>query len=294
MSQESFCCPVCKGALETGSGGLRCETCDRSYPIVERIADFFVSETTEDFIDEPSKTWLDPKIVDARDTIYSLCARELHGMRFCMQEIGQRTGENCLVLEVGMGTGHFTRWLDEVSLPGTEIFAFDFSWPIIKKAQVNTYGLSKVTLFRANARGQLPFEQESFDIVFLRLASLGGHGVPNVQAGFELLKPGGWYFEAGWEQARYDTSPTDWAVEHGFDYAEEHEWQYYRIQNDTERAASEMELDRLVHQGGHAALKTHLQTRITTEASRPDSLREVLTFEHLLIARKPFQSVAAC
>ena len=134
-------------------------------------------------IDEPNKTWLDPEIVDARDVEYRLCARELKGMVFCMQEISKRTSAGCRVLEVGMGTAHFTRWLAEVSELGTEVYAFDFSWPIIEKARANTYGLSGVTLFRANARGAFPFKDASFDVVLLRLAPLGPHGVPNVRAG---------------------------------------------------------------------------------------------------------------
>ena len=35
--------------------------------------------------------------------------------------------------------------------------------------------------------GNLPFRKETFDLVFLRLAPLGEHGMPNVQAAFQLL-----------------------------------------------------------------------------------------------------------
>jgi len=176
LSLDSFCCPVCKGVLITNSADLRCAACEKKFPLMDGIPDFFISETEDDSIDEPSKTWLAPRIVGARDTVYRLCARELKSMAFCMQEIGKRTGAGCRIMEVGMGTGHFTRWLAEVSRPGTEIYAFDFSWPIIEKAKINAQGLSEVTLFRANARGRLPFKNESFDIVLLRLAPLGRMG----------------------------------------------------------------------------------------------------------------------
>jgi SAM-dependent methyltransferase len=106
--------------------------------------------------------------------------------------------------------------------------AFDYSWPIIERARQNIGKVAGVTLIRANSRGRLPFKNRTFDIVFCRLAPLGAHGVPNVQAAFELLKPGGWFFEAGWEPGRFETPQTEWAIQHGFAHAEHHVWQYER------------------------------------------------------------------
>jgi SAM-dependent methyltransferase len=265
---------------------LRCKPCGREFPIVDGIPDFFISETIGESIDEPSKTWLDSSIVEARDTVYRLCARELKGMATCMQEIGQRTGEKCRLLEVGMGTGHFTRWLAEISRPGTEIYAFDFSWPILEKAKANTQGLPGVTLFRANARGQLPFKDESFDIVLLRLAPLGEHGIPNVQAGYDLLKSGGWYLEAGWEQVRYETPPTEWANRHGFESADHHEWQYWRRQTKQEQTAAQVELAHLAARGVQTVVKTQM-ARETENAPDEGGSVQKMTYEHLLIAHKP-------
>jgi SAM-dependent methyltransferase len=286
MSFDRFCCPLCKEVLTVTVTALSCASCRKKFPIVGGVPDFFISETQEDSVDEANQTWLDPRIVEARDTVYRLCARELKGMAFCMQEISRRTGEKCRVLEVGMGTGHFTQWLVEVTKPGTEIYAFDFSWPIIEKAKKNTQGLSNVTLFRANARGLLPFSKESFDILFLRLAPLGAHGIPNVQAGYELLRPGGWYFSAGWEQVRYETSPTEWAMRHGYESAEHHEWQYWRTQTEQERAASQIESECLESRGCQT-VKTQLQTRKVKRDSSAEGTIQKMTREHLLIARKP-------
>jgi SAM-dependent methyltransferase len=173
-------CPVCKGSLVIATALLRCAPCGREFGVVDGVPDFFISESDEDAIDDPNKTWLDPEIVEARDTYYGLCACQLKGMAFCMQEIAKRTRAGCRVLEIGMGTGRFTRWLAEVAEPGTVIYAFDFSWPIIEKAKANAGGLPGVVFFRANARGKLPFEDANFDFVLLRLAPLGPHGVPNV------------------------------------------------------------------------------------------------------------------
>jgi SAM-dependent methyltransferase len=287
MSLDSFCCPVCKGSLRAGSTDLRCTPCGRGFPIVDGIPDFFISETEADSIDEPSKTWLDSRIVEARDTVYRLCARELKGMAFCMREIGKRTREKYHLLEVGMGTGHFTRWLVEVSRPGIKVYAFDFSWPILEKAKANTQGLSGVSLFRANARGRLPFKNECFDIVFLRLAPLGAHEIPNVQAGYELLKPGGWYFEAGWEQARYETPPTEWAMRHGFESVEHHEWRYWRRQTEQEQTAAQVELAHLASQACQTVMKTQPQTRDAESPPGEGGSIPKLTHEYVLIAHKP-------
>jgi len=288
MPWDIFCCPVCKGSLIVGSTVFRCTPCGREFPIIDGIPDFFISETIEDSIDGPSKTWLDSRIVEARDAVYRLCARELKGMAFCMREIGHRTGEGCRILEVGMGTGHFTRWLVEVSRPGTEVFAFDFSWPIIEKAKVNTLKLTKATLFRANARGRLPFKNECFDIVFLRLAPLGAHGVPNVQAGYDMLRPGGWYFEAGWEQARYETPPTEWAMDHGYESAEHHEWGYWRTQSEQERTAAKIELEHLAAQGIQTAQKIQKQAQEAKRIPGEGGFVQKMTHEYLLVAHKPF------
>jgi len=183
-----------------------------------------------------------------------------------------------------MGTGHFTRWLAEVSRPGTEIYAFDFSWPIIEKAKINAQGLSEAILFRANARGRLPFKKKCFDIVLLRLAPLGAHGIPNVQTGWEILRPGGWYFEAGWAPTRYETPPTEWAMQHGFESAQHHQWQYWRTQTEPEQRAFQIEIERLVSQGCPIVKPPHKETNNRSGEGRPV---QKMTHENLLIAHKP-------
>ncbi len=186
-----------------------------------------------------------------------------------------------------MGTGHFTRWLSEVAALGTRIFAFDYSWPIIEKAKANAGGAPGVTLFRANARGSLPFAPASFDILLLRLAPLGPHDVPNVQAGFELLKPGGWYFEAGWEPRHYDTPPTDWAIQHGFASAEHHVWQYRRIQTSREQTAGRLEMSAMAALGGESAAAALATVETRIEARDKSGNATIMTHENLLIAQKP-------
>ncbi len=286
-----FLCPLCKGALAPTETDFHCPSCDRTFQVVRGVPDFFVAESGHDFSHDPNVIWLDPQIVEARDTIYRLCTCELKGMAFCMREIGQRTGAGCRVLDVGMGTGHFTRWLAEVVKPGTEVYAFDFSWPIIEKAKANVGEGPNVMLFRANAREPLPFPDGTFDIVLTRLAPLGPHGVPNVVAAFKLLKPGGWYFSAGWERERYETPPTDWALQHGYESAEYHVWQYSRVQTEEEYNAWQIEQRQLVAMRGDDNSKvsdSNEHQRADLEYNQ-DCGRGIVTMtcENVLIAQKP-------
>ena len=227
-------------------------------------------------LSDENLVWLDPQMVEARDTIYRLCVRELKGMTFAMQQVGLRTYPGCRILEVGTGTGHFARWMAEVSTPGTEIYALDYSWPMLAKARGNVGNQAGVILLRANSTGRLPFRQEIFDLVFLRLAQLGEHGIGNVQASFQLLKPGGWLFKAGWDLIREGTPWTESAIQIGYESAEVHEWQYSRTKTQEEYAASRVECERAIAFGAPCDM---LPTEPVSLVSR--------TCENLRIAQKP-------
>jgi hypothetical protein len=92
---DQLICPLCRAPLSGSPQGLRCACWRRAYPVVDGIPDLFVSIDDQDAIDGPNQTWLDPRVVEARNTVYRLCARELKGMQFCVQEIGQRTYHGC-------------------------------------------------------------------------------------------------------------------------------------------------------------------------------------------------------
>jgi ubiquinone/menaquinone biosynthesis C-methylase UbiE/uncharacterized protein YbaR (Trm112 family) len=272
----AFCCPVCKSSLSVALSELTCTACGRTFPILNGIPDFFVSEGESEAVDLVSAIWQVESVVKARNTIYRLCTRELRGMAYCMQEIACRAGAGARILEVAIGTGHFTRWLAEMVAPEVEIYAFDCSWPILQTAQANIHGLSAVSLFRANSRSKLPFLDASFDALLLRLAPLGPHGVPNVAVGYQLLKPGGWYFEAEWER-NHAGSWTDWAIQHGFEHAEHHIWQYPRQMTEEERLAWQYEI------AGWPADQRETSSSILNNVK--------MTTENLLIAHKPLSSI---
>lgn len=282
MISDNFCCPICKGDLIVNKSRIACNVCQRIYDFRDGVADFFVGDMERDFVEDPNRTWLEPEIVEARDTVYRLCTRSLEGMAFCMGEIGRLSQKGGRILEVGMGTGHFTAWLHEVTGGTAEIFAFDFSWPIIEKAQENTAGLKNITLFRANARGPLPFPNEHFDMLFIRLAPLGERGKPNVLAGYELLKPGGWYFEGSWAKSQQETPPTDWAMQHGFGWAAHHTWQYRRLQTKEERHAWAVEAACLRAMGKEPVPQEQEQ-----DVVNEDGTVWKMTVENLLMAQKP-------
>ena len=74
-----FCCPVCKGALLPTSASFQCRPCDRDFQKLNGIPDFFVSESEHDFSNDPNIIWLDPQIVEARDTILPTMYARLKG-----------------------------------------------------------------------------------------------------------------------------------------------------------------------------------------------------------------------
>lgn len=281
MTTLFFVCPLCKGPLHSMEMAYHCAPCARGYPIIDGIPDFFIPEEDQEAskVWQENLAWLDPQMVEAREIIYRLSVRELKGMTFAMQMLGPRIFPGCRILEVGMGTGHFSRWMSEVSALGTQIYALDFSWPMFAKARANTAGHPGVILLRANAAGKLPFLKERFDIVFLRLAPLGERGMPNEQAAFELLKPGGWLFKAGWESRPPGEVPwTEQAIRIGYESAEIHEWQYPREKTGEEYAARRVEVERAIAFGApNKPLPVHPETLVS------------MTSENLRVAQKPLR-----
>ncbi len=280
IENEILFCPVCQGSLIYYDQGFHCLGCEGVYPILDGIPDFFLSAGDEDGkVWRENLAWLDPQMVEARDAIYRLSVRELVGMTFAMQQVGLRSFPGCRILEVGTGTGHFTRWIAQVLPRGSQIISIDFSWPMLAKARLNTAGDPGVVLCRANSTGKLPFRQESFDLIFLRLAPLGENGMNNVQAAFDLLKPGGWLFKAGWKLAHEDIPWTEAAIQRGYECAEVHEWQYTRLRTREEYAASQAELERAVAFG--APFVKGL------EPAWENDQTVSMTYENLRMARKP-------
>jgi hypothetical protein len=118
---------------------------------------------------------------------------------------------------------------------------------------------------------------------------LGPHGVPNVEAAFGLLKPGGWYFEAGWKKEQFETAPTEWAIQHGYESAEHHAWQYRRRQTAEEHTAMQTEMAHLARmaEGSKLADKAREALLNQEDGHEGDGGFLRMTHETLLIAQKP-------
>ena len=286
MNASIFCCPVCKGPLAHTPDAFACSPCDRRFDVVDGIPDFPVPGP--DYPEDLNLVYHRPEMAEAKDTVFRLGARSLEGMAVCMQEIGRHTAPGSRVLEVALGAGHFTRWLAEVSHPETEIYAYDFSWPMLERAEANTRDCLNATLFRANSRGKMPFAEGIFDIVFVRLAPFKPDGTPDeCSAALRFLKPGGWYFNASTVAGeRFDTPPTQWALNHGFERAEYRIWRYPRVVSEDAYLAGLIDTPRRPHE----IVDMEAARRLTSEAKRlrgKDGGIEIAQVEALLIARKP-------
>lgn len=224
---NGFVCPRCAGALVGDAASIRCLSCSSIFPVEHGVADFFISESDEEIVDERNAIWEDPEIIHIRNTHYDFCYRELKGVRFCLDRLNKLEKGGLRILEVGTGTGHFAKLMDE-RLRRSEIYSFDSSWGILKKARLHTARADRIILFRANSRSGLPFPKQWFDVIFDRLAPLGAHHVPVLIAGKELLKPVGLYMQIGAYPVAFDTPPVEWAKHCGYRQAEYHVWQYPR------------------------------------------------------------------
>ncbi|MFT5086518.1 MAG: SAM-dependent methyltransferase [Candidatus Latescibacterota bacterium] len=224
---DFFCCPHTGQALMQDETAAYSTDREHRYEIVDGVADFHIdgggAAGTDD---EGNRKWLETDAVDGRDLYYERC-REWEGMSFCLEQISRLSYNKCRILEVGAGTGHFSRWICDVCQPGTQLYTFDYSWPCLRKTQTKVEGHPGVFLFRANARGPMPFAAESFDIILQRLAPFNAKGADNgekMQRILDLLAPGGHYLFAGWEDD-YGTT-CDHYTDNGFARAQYHRWQY--------------------------------------------------------------------
>jgi SAM-dependent methyltransferase len=267
---REFRCPASPHPLSSTQAGLTCTGCARTYSVSDGIPDFFIDGADASAIreDDMNRVWLLEEVAAAREVIYSECARRLEGMKFFFSQLEAWLRPDYRVLEVGTGTGHFAEWMAETCPDEARIYAFDFSWPILQRAKARTEALPTIRLFRANARGPMPFAKGGFDLVFQRLAPFGARGVGSPIAALAHLKPGGRYVFAGWEQTF--TTPDE-LKRLGYAEAELHRFEYEARMSEREHEA---QLTERRHTSQYAG-----QTRDT---AKPRNRKE-----HVLIGIKP-------
>lgn len=250
---------------------------EHRYEIADGIPDFYIdgggAAGTDD---EANRKWLDADCVEGRDLYYERCY-DWEGMSFCLEQISRLSYNKCRILEVGAGTGHFSRWICDVSQPGAQLYAFDFSQPCLKKTQEKVEGRPGVSLFRANARGPMPFAPQSFDIILQRLAPFNAKGADigeKMQRILDLLAPNGHYLFAGWDDD-YGANCSTY-TDHGFSRAQYHRWQYPYYFEEREFVGGALE-------GGASLAEAEEQLRA---AKKEENGLFRLRGEHLIIAQK--------
>ena len=117
------------------------------------------------------------------------------------------------LLEVPVGTGVLTMPLYK-KLTGADITCLDYSANMMKNAERRAEAMEiKNVSFMQGDVGELPFKNESFDIV---LSLNGFHAFPDKDAAFaetfRVLKPGGTF--CGCFYIKEEFKRTDWFVKH--------------------------------------------------------------------------------
>lgn len=117
------------------------------------------------------------------------------------------------LLEVPVGTGVLTMPVYR-ELPKADVTCLDYSTDMMDAAwkRVRTFGISNVSFMQGDV-GELPFEDESFDIV---LSLNGFHAFPDKEAAYRetyrVLKKGGTF--TGCFYIKGGCKRTDWFVDH--------------------------------------------------------------------------------
>ncbi len=270
-----FCCPVSKGTLVLEDGTLCCKTSERRYAIHEGIPDFFIEEDEAHsiFPEDLNRKWLLEDVAVGRDIVYGEYTRRLKGMQFVMDMLGKWSHPGFRILEVGCGTGHFTKWMTEVCDSDSEIFAFDFSQYMLASTQLKIGQPSNVKLFKANARGPMPFPEGHFDFILQRLAPFGPRAFGSENWAMKYLKPGGHYIFAGWDHEFIDFERLATA---GYVDTELHRWEYKDVQSIEEYIGGLME------GGGHT--REEAEKKAKSVYSQPDEVR--VRKEHVIVGKK--------
>lgn len=117
------------------------------------------------------------------------------------------------LLEVPVGTGVLTMPVYR-ELPKADVTCLDYSTDMMDAAwkRVRTFGISNVSFMQGDV-GELPFEDESFDIV---LSLNGFHAFPDKEAAYRetyrVLKKGGTF--TGCFYIKGGCKRTDWFIDH--------------------------------------------------------------------------------
>ncbi len=187
MALIEFCCPQCKGMVETEEGAYRCASCQRSYPLILGIPDFRVFPDSyigyEDDYEKAAYLFEQSRRLDFTETVrlywkitpnvseglaerfirhsFALVDKAVEDLKKIEELSGGRLGTEA-VLEIGCGTGGF---LVAASRRFRQVVGYDiaFRWLIVARKRLEEAGL-QIPLVCGCAE-YMPFKQGAFDFV---------------------------------------------------------------------------------------------------------------------------------
>lgn len=171
---DRLICPECEAELRTSDGVVACGACERSFPVVEGVPRFVAQEHLASF----GLQWNRYEVAHDDEDRATFQAKT----GFLLSELaGQR------VLDAGCGGGRYCKVAAEA---GALVTGADHSSAVEKASQL-CGDLESVRLVQADLK-RLPFEPESFDLVF----SIGVmHHDADTRAVFDavskMVRPGG-------------------------------------------------------------------------------------------------------
>jgi len=183
----SFCCPLCKGALDFDGKSYSCPSCIKKYPVVLGIADFRVFPDPYISIEADHKKgqWLaqqadrlnfqelvrlywkiTPEVSEDRAEhfmrhVFTLVEKGAERLKE-IERLDRHEGRFHSILELGCGTGGFLvaakdRFQDVIGID------IAFRWLVIAKKRLNELGVSLPLV--CGCAESLPFKDGSYDVI---------------------------------------------------------------------------------------------------------------------------------
>ena len=167
-------CPKCKGALAENQNVLACNSCKRSFPLVNGVLRFVEAESYASSFGFQWHNYARTQLDNEATHLSEISFRRKTG--FTPEELSGK-----LVLDVGCGMG---RYAEVASRWGARVVGIDLSSAAEVAAQ-NLADRHNVTILQADVFA-LPFALESFDFIY----SIGVlHHTSNCERAFKALPP---------------------------------------------------------------------------------------------------------
>jgi SAM-dependent methyltransferase len=165
IQSVDYACPGCKHPLDLGDSTLRCDICNRTYPVIDGIPDFMTNDSYGGVASLARK-------MDILAPLYEHLFRQKPLLKLAGSDsdspddlaglhIKSMAGVTGAILDVACGTATYTR---RIASPGKTVYGIDISMGMLRQgmAYVRRDGTAGVHLARARVE-ELPFENGVFD-----------------------------------------------------------------------------------------------------------------------------------